>query len=95
MSYEIKPLKPEVYLIQWTAIPSQQQAGEWVRDVQAVLDAAPHPVFFVSDLQRGYVEDVHALRRVGELTAHPMWGGGVSYSGKLGAQVFVRAFDRL
>lgn len=97
MDYEIQKLKPDLIFIRWHRPPTRQSDSQktFLADLKKILDEAPMPIFFLSDLRRGVITNLETLRRLGELTLHPNWGGGVSYGTKFSTDMYVDTFENL
>lgn len=96
MDYRITPLSDQLIHICWYHSPkSSDVERQFVQDLKDLLDASPHPIYFCSDLRRGHITNVYTLRKLGELTSHPHWGGGTAYGLRLSTDLFVNTFERM
>ncbi len=97
MDYEIHKVKPDLIFIRWHRAPSRQSESQQVflADLKTLLDQATEPIYFLSDLRHGVITNIETLRRLGELTTHHNWGGGVSYGTKFSTDMYVDTFEGL
>jgi len=96
MDYEITQLSPNLVLIRWHCNPtSQQSERQFVEHLENILDNVPHPIYFFSDLRDGHISNVYTLRKMGELTRHANWAGGIALGQRLSTDMFVNTFERM
>ncbi|HEX2618661.1 MAG TPA: hypothetical protein VHL11_00905 [Phototrophicaceae bacterium] len=99
MDYETRKLSDNLIFIRWHRISFASEVSEseqaFVAELKHYLDEATQTIYFVSDLRRGHITNVRALRKMGELTEHPYWGGGVSYGIKASTGLLVDTFERI
>jgi len=93
-AFEILTLSAELILIRWLQMPDESDAIAYIRQLEDVIENAAGKVYFVSDLRRGHVENVHVIRRIGKLAGHANWGGGPALVESGRAQVYVGLFQR-
>lgn len=96
-TYQMIRVSGQVVVFRWEGVAGQgdSAAQSWLRDIQTALEGATAPLYFVSDLRAGYVADVLTLRRLGKLTAHANWGGGMAIGSAVASDLYVNAFNRL
>lgn len=95
--YSIKTLKPNLVLVQWFQTPAINSpvVQQWLDDQLAILNDAAVLVYFISDLRRGSITDVSALRHAAStLSNHPQWGGGVTFSSRVSSTLYANLFAR-
>lgn len=96
MDYEFTQLSPNLVFIRWYNNPTSPDIErQFVEDLKNIVDRAVQPTYFFSDLRQGCISNVHTLRKMGELTRHPNWGGGAALGKKLSTDMFVNTFERL
>ena len=79
--YEIEWLTDRVILITWHKSPMDPNVTTaYIRELHEILYSVTEPIFFLSDLRKGRIQDVRALQGLAELTKHKNWGGGASFS---------------
>lgn len=79
MPYEFVQLSSELYLIRWRRSPSIAEANHFIDEHLQLLENAPHPLYFISDLRRGYISDTMVIHRLAKLTQHANYGGGTAF----------------
>jgi hypothetical protein len=95
LDFEIHVLSAELLLIRWLQIARPESETAFIQALRQHLDNTASPLYFISDLRKGHITNVAALRRLGRLTEHPNWGGGVSYGEKLATDMYVDTFASL
>lgn len=80
MIYQIQLLNKNLVFIQWHAFPDEKQALQYIQDIQGMLDEAEQPLYFLSDLRKGYIIQAHIIRKLSQFTQHPKFGGATSIS---------------
>lgn len=99
MDYESHKLSDEIVFFRWHRTSFQSEISEseqaYLAEIKRYLDAAHTPIYFVSDLRRGHITNIRALRKMGELTEHPNWGGGISFGAKPSTGMLVDTFERI
>ncbi len=93
MAYVFERLSPQLVFIRWHKMPDKRAVRLWLSDIETSLKEADEPQYFVSDLRNGHVKDVRMLRKHGELTHHPHYGGGVTLGLDFRAEFFVNTAD--
>jgi hypothetical protein len=95
LPYTISTLSERLIYIRWEGSPSAEEGLEFINSLNQVLNEAPTPLYFISDLRFGCITRSATLYKLTRLAAHPNWGGSVSFSGSAGIAVFVNLFARL
>ncbi len=80
MVYEIRFLSEHLVYIKWHGFPTMEQGLQFLRDFQKILDDARHPVYFLSDLRHGHIQNTHLIRRLSAFNQHPNFGGGTGFT---------------
>ncbi|MAU08698.1 MAG: hypothetical protein CL607_02660 [Anaerolineaceae bacterium] len=94
--YEIEWLTDRVILITWHKSPMDPNVTTaYIRELHEILYSVTEPIFFLSDLRKGRIQDVRALQGLAELTKHKNWGGGASFSQNPLTRIFVDTVRRL
>lgn len=94
MGYQLQQLSSNLYFVRWLSLATDQEALDYIRELQQIMDTATNKVYFISDLRRGHIANVTMVQRLSRLTQHPNFGGGASFSVSTGAKVFVGVFAR-
>lgn len=82
MDYQITRVSHALWFIRWYNEPSSSETEtSFLADLQALLDKADQPIYFISDLRQGCITNVETLRQLGEMTRHPLWGGSSAFTG--------------
>ena len=87
-------LKPNLYYIRWTGVPSREEGIVFVRALANLLDNAEQPLYFISDLRRGYINNVEVVRRLGKTASHENWAGDVAFSRDAMSSLYVGVYSR-
>lgn len=97
MYYKIIKLKDNLVFIQWLKQPLANNpiTHQWVDEIKDLIENAPLPLFFFSDVRRGHVTDIRAIQRLARLTQHDNYGGGVALGNKLAPQVYIKLESEL
>ncbi len=96
--YKVVQLTSELVYIKWHRFAQDDQYVEeqrYIDDIQALLDNAAHPLFFLSDLRGGRIMDITRLKQLAELTHHPNWAGSAAFAKDPLATIFVGVFRQL
>jgi hypothetical protein len=93
MAYAITKLSERLYLIRWSADATTEEANEYLAELAQILDQTSIPIYFISDLRRGCITQLSALRRLANLATHPNWGGSTAF-GSMSSAVFSSLFER-
>ncbi|MBZ0297014.1 MAG: hypothetical protein K8L99_30925 [Anaerolineae bacterium] len=94
-AYALTQLSPQLVLIQWRRSPSAGEAYAFIQELEAVLNNAPEPLYFISDLRLGHIDHAVILRSLGQLTKHLNWAGSTAFGGTYQTQLYVNLFTRL
>jgi hypothetical protein len=78
--YQLIPLSAELILIQWQRTPTPAVEDQYLDALKNLLDESDHPLYFLSDLRKGRIMGMRAIKRLGELTHHPKWAGSTAFS---------------
>ena len=94
MPYHFHALSVDLYLIRWDRVPTSAEATRFIDDHVRLLDEARHPLYFISDLRRGYIHEVAIVRQLARLVEHPNYGGSTAFGNRSRpiAGVFVSLF---
>lgn len=95
MIYEIKAIKPTLFLITWNGYPSNGEAAQFIRELTALLNNAKEALYFISDLRKGCIVNVRMVSQLVALTQHPKWGGSTAFSKQPISRIFLNSFERL
>lgn len=96
MIYQIRFLSEELLFVRWYDMPTPEQSFEFIEEVYRVFDEAMYPIYVVSDLRLGYINDADAMQALAKITEHSMWAGGTSFDGgNMMADMFAGMFSRL
>ncbi len=96
MDYQINCVSDRLVYIRWLR-ESDDPAAEapFLDDLKYILDTAQQPVYLLSDLREGRIDDAETLHRLAELTsAHPNYAGGTAFSQDAYTSMFVGIFAR-
>lgn len=82
MSYQIYPLKENLVFITWFQRPHIRSAVEqkFTNELSQLLEDASEPVYFISDLRRGFIRNPVALRSLAKTFNHPNFAGAAAFS---------------
>jgi hypothetical protein len=99
MYYTLKHLTPNLIFVKWFRHPDDTENRhldmDYVKDLRTRMDAAESPLFFLSDLRQGRIENIRIVQRLALLTNHANYGGGVAFSKRdLSANMMVGLFSR-
>lgn len=99
MYYTLKHLTPTLIFVKWFRHPDDSEHRrldmDYVKDLRTRMDAAEAPLFFLSDLRQGRIENIRIVQRLASLTTHANYGGGVAFSKRdLSANMMVGLFSR-
>ncbi len=87
MDYQITRVSDVLWFIRWYNEPSSPETEpNFLADLLYILDHTDKLVYFISDLRQGCITNVETLRRLGEMTRHPVWGGSSAFSGSSSLQ---------
>lgn len=94
MDYQITCLTDELVLIRWfhTPLPNSSCEDTYLAELGKLLDESPVPLYFISDLRKGRIANIRALRRLGRLTEHKNWAGSTAFSKDPITSILVRSF---
>lgn len=95
MSYRILWLNPSLYYVKWFEIPkpNSQMMKNYFFELNAILDSEEQPVYFLSDLRKGHITNVHLLLQLAKVLSHKNYGGGVAFSDKSSASTDMSMFQ--
>lgn len=96
MDYQITPVSDQLIYIRWFRESDDPNAEEqFLRDLKHVLDSASRPVYTISDLRDGRIDDVETVRKLAEMTtSHPNYAGGTAFSQDAYTSLFVGLFSK-
>jgi hypothetical protein len=57
-----------------------------------MLDSAPQPLYFLSDLRKGRIVGMRAIAELGKCTQHPKWAGSTAFTQNPISRLFVDSF---
>lgn len=80
MPYEVRCLSDELVYIRWNRMPSKEDGARYIAELRRLLDQAPQPLYFLSDLRRGHLSDAHTIQELSRLASHKNWGAGTAYA---------------
>ncbi|HRE49273.1 MAG TPA: hypothetical protein PLD47_16220 [Aggregatilineales bacterium] len=95
MGYEIRRLTSDLIFVRWNSIATEEEGFHYVNELRHIMEESPHKLYFISDLRKGYIENVNVLHRLGALTKSEQFGGGTAFSHQFSASLFVGVFARL
>jgi hypothetical protein len=89
-------LSAELLFIKWFKSPTvdSKSQSKFIDDMTRWLEDSPHPIYFLSDLRTGRIMDAMTIQRLGKLTYHANYGGGVAFSKDFVAGLFVGMFSK-
>jgi len=95
MSYRILWLNPCLYYVKWFEIPkpNSQMMKNYFFELNAILDSEENPVYFLSDLRKGHITNVHLLLQLAKVLNHKNYGGGAAFSDKGSASTDMSMFQ--
>lgn len=94
-AFEIEKLRESLYFITWFRIPNKAETESYLTAVSDLLNAAPAPITFLSDLRRGYIADVNMIIRLGKIAAHAKFGLSAAFGDQPGGLVYSGVFSEL
>lgn len=94
MSYIITKLSERLYFIRWTEDATSDEASQFVIELRTILEQSTVPICFFSDLTRGCITQLDALRHLADLATHPNWNCSTSFA-SMSSSVFSSLFGRL
>jgi hypothetical protein len=96
MDYQITCVSHRLVYIRWFRESDDPSAeAQFLDDLKYVLDSASGPVYTLSDLRDGRIDDVETVRKLAELTtSHPNYAGGTAFSQDAYTSMFVGLFSR-
>lgn len=94
MKYIMKYPLPELVYIRWLKTPNTLEAQAFIQTLEDMLNAAPAPLFFISDLRQGRIVDIRIINQLSLLTRHPNWGGSTAFSANPISKLFVKSFQK-
>ncbi len=94
--YRIVILKPNLIFIQWYRTPTERspEIKRWLEELRQLVAQAEEPLYFLSDLRAGSVNDVNALFELSILSKHRNWAMGVAFSQSISSEVYAGLFAR-
>lgn len=93
--YQIIPLSGTLVLIRWQRSPDAMESFEFVKALQAFLEATEQPQYLISDLRKGHITNASVLKRLGQLSTHERWADSVAFGGGFAPRVYVGLFDQM
>lgn len=94
MIYRMSFLKENLVYIEWESFPSTNQVLQFLQELERMLNEATCPLYFLSDLRRGYILQTHLIHRLGDLSTHPNFGGGTAFSEVNKTNAFLRLWKQ-
>lgn len=95
MDYEIKQIAPNLVFIRWFNEPtSADTEAQFLADLKYIVECANQKVYIISDLRRGKIANVDTLRKLGEMTHMPNWGGSSAFTEDGYTAMFVELFSK-
>jgi hypothetical protein len=97
MNYSIRQLSSELFYIRWHPRSGFNVADEkqFIHDLKVILNHAPDPVYFISDLRQGRITNVAVLNELAHLTRHKHWAGSTAFGKNPLSAIFVNTFSAL
>ncbi len=94
MDYQIIRLSDELIYIRWQRSPRFNSGveGQFLAELQKLLDEAEKPQYFISDLRRGRISDMRSIKQLGQLTQHKNWAGSSAFSDDPITSMLVHSF---
>ena len=92
--YEIDMLNSHIIYIRWQSNPLRDEAYRFVDDLNALLDNADAPMYFISDLRKGRIIDIRAIHLLSDLTTHKNWAGSTAFSENPLSKLFTTTFRK-
>ncbi|MBZ0298632.1 MAG: hypothetical protein K8J31_02780 [Anaerolineae bacterium] len=88
------PLSPELIYIRWNQTPQPGSGvdAQFLSDLQTLLEDAPQPVYFISDLRRGRITDMRTIQMLAQLARHKNWAGSTAFSQDPITSILVQSF---
>lgn len=80
MVYQFNFLTNNLVFIAWEKHPTIEQALQFLQDFEVLLNEANQPLYFISDLRRGYIQNTGLIRRLSALNQHPNYAGGTGFA---------------
>src|SRR5690606_15537960 len=75
-----------------TPRPNSGVDAQFLAELQKLLDEAPKPQYFISDLRRGRITDMRSIRQLSQLTKHKNWAGSSAFSQDPITGILVQSF---
>ncbi len=95
MDYQIILASDQLVFIRWLReSTSMDVETQFLSEIQALLDNAEQPLYFISDLRKGRIVNVESLRELGELTKHANCGGETGFTNNPYTTQFMKLFAR-
>jgi hypothetical protein len=95
MPYRFVPLNDRLILIAWSRTPNNTEATQYIRDLTTRLDQAAQPLYFISDMRRGRIIDIHIIRRLSNLSRHANWAGSTAFTQNPISQIFGDTYQKM
>lgn len=94
MSYRILWLNPCLYYVKWLEIPKPNSPimKNYFFELNAILDSEENSVYFLSDLRKGHITNVHLLLQLAKVLSHKNYAGGAAFSGNVSASTDMSMF---
>jgi len=96
MDYLITCVSDKLVFIRWFSEPETAQSeDQFIDDLKAVLDMAPHPVYVLSDLREGRLKNVESIRKLADLVEHhPNFAAGTAFTHDIYTPQFVGLYSK-
>lgn len=94
MTFSFKALSDELYLITWSRIPTGSECAAFLVQIEGIVQNAAQSISFITDLRRGYIQDIHMLSRLSSLAQHPNFGPSTAF-GSASSQVYAGIYSKL
>jgi hypothetical protein len=92
--YSIHHLSNELIFIQWHRTASFSSEDAFLKAIRVLLEEAPQPLYFLSDLRKGRITTVRTLQRLSELTKHSNWAGSTAFSQQPSTKMLIGSFQK-
>jgi len=94
MTYRILWLSPRLYYVKWFEIPkpNSQLMKNYFFELNAILDSEDDTVYFLSDMRKGHITNVHLLLQLAKVLSHKNYGGGAAFSDRVAASTDMSMF---
>lgn len=96
VAYTFQKLSNELIYIRWEKTPSDKEREAFLTDMQRTLDEAEGNIYIISDLRKGRISDLQALRQLVQiLLRSDKYSGGCSFSSDSKTKAIAGVFAKI